>query len=398
MAQPFVVLTGVRLSFVGWLLLASACGDDGRSQGTTPPPSGGCVAGFALAPALGDARFDSPVEIVPGPGGRFYVLEQAGVVRAVPRSGGAMTTVLDLGTTIGSLGSGESGLLGIAFDPAFATSGHVYLHFTAPRNPPQTGVVFQSVVARFTSQDSGATFDPTSEKRILVVDQPYANHNGGKIAFGPDGMLYVGLGDGGSGGDPHRNGQNTNTLLGKILRIDPRSGDPYAIPAGNPFGAGGGRPEIFAYGLRNPWKFAFDRKNGELWAGDVGQGAYEEVDKITAGGNYGWNVREGAHCYDSASCSTEGLVDPIAEYGRDEGYSVTGGYVYRGSALPALDGRYVYGDFGTGRIWSVSSAGDVASVLDSDARISTFAEDEAGEIYVADYVSGRVEQLVAACR
>lgn len=358
------------------------------------PPPRGDAARVELAPALGDVAFAAPIEIVSGPAGRFYVLEQKGVVRVA--DGAAATVALDLRPVIGETGTGEGGLLGIAFDPDFASSGAVYLHFTAPLAQPSPDVAFQSVVARFTSADGGATFDPASEKRVLVVDQPFSNHNGGKIAFGPDGLLYVALGDGGSGGDPLGNGQNRDTLLGKILRIDPRGGDPYAVPPSNPFAAGGGRPEIYAWGLRNPWKCSFDTATGDLFCGDVGQSKYEEIDKIVLGGNYGWNVREGRHCYRATSCATEGFVEPIAEYGRDEGVSITAGYVYRGTKIPELVGKLVFGDFGTGRIWSVDAGGVVERLAQTELKISTFAQGADGEIYVADYVTGKVKQLVPA--
>jgi uncharacterized repeat protein (TIGR03806 family) len=383
-------------------LLAGACGDD-TAVVVPPGPRATCVAPprpaettVAFAPALGDQAFAQPVEIVSGPGRRFYVLEQKGVVRVVDPTGGPMTTALDISTSVTS--GGEAGLLGIAFDPAFASNGFVYLHFDA-KAATSPGVVFQSVLARFHSSDGGLTFEPASEKRLLLVDQPFSNHDGGKLATGPDGLLYLALGDGGSGGDPQGNGQNKDVLLGKILRIDPK-GEPYAIPPSNPFASGGGRPEIFAYGLRNPWKFSFDLLTGEIWAGDVGQGRYEEVDRIVLGGNYGWNTREGFHCYAAATCASEGLLDPVVEYDHSEGVSITGGYVYRGANIPALYGKYVYGDFGSGKIWAVDKRADgsfSALVLaETNLKISTFAQDEAGEIYVADYATGKVQALVAA--
>ena len=361
------------------------------------PPARVASTTVGLTAAFGGQRFVNPIEIVLGPENRFYVLEQRGQVRVFdPKTNAPSTVVLDLAGKL--IAGGEAGLLGIAFDPAFATNHFVYLHYDAPLAAPKPGVVFQSVIARYTSNDGGATLEPASEKPLLVVDQPFSNHNGGKIAFGPDGFLYIGLGDGGSGGDPRGNGQNKNTLLGKILRIDPSKGDPYAIPPTNPFAAGGGRAEIFAYGLRNPWKFSFDTANGELWCGDVGQGRYEEVDKIVLGANYGWSIREGRHCYGAnITCTAEGFVEPIAEYGRSEGQSITGGYVYRGKKVPDLVGKYVYGDFNTGRIWAVDSGGAVRLLVESSGlKIPTFAQDAEGEVYVADYVTGQVQQLLTA--
>lgn len=354
------------------------------------------VATLAPAAPFGDRTFDHPIEIVSGPAGRFYVLEQAGVVRTVPPDGGATATAIDLTAKVKS--GGEAGLLGIAFDPGFAQNGFVYLHYDQELEK-KPDVVFQSIIARYTSSDGGLTFDPATEKRILVVDQPFANHNGGKIAFGPDRFLYIAFGDGGSGGDPRGNGQNRDVLLGKILRLDPNGGDPYAIPKDNPFAGGGGRPEIYAYGLRNPWKFSFDRATGDLWAADVGQSRYEEIDRIVLGGNYGWNVREGAHCFQAETCATDGLIDPVAEYGRSQGVSVTGGYVYRGAKLPGLVGKLIYGDYGTGTIWALDrdAAGAYVPapiVSQTGFRISSFAQGDDGEVWVADHSTGRVHAIV----
>ncbi len=388
------------LALAGVVVLSlAAC--DSKDTGPLRVP---CVAparspsrvGLAPAAPFGDRTFDHPIEIVSGPGSRFYVLEQAGIARVVPPDGGATTVAIDLSAKVRS--GGEAGLLGIAFDPAFAQNGFVYLHFDQDLEK-KPNVAFQSVIARFESKDGGLTFDPASEKRILVVDQPFANHNGGKIAFGPDGFLYIGFGDGGSGGDPLKNGQNRDVLLGKILRIDPKGGDPYAIPPSNPFAGGGGRPEIYAYGLRNPWKFSFDRATGDLWAADVGQSKFEEIDRIVLGGNYGWNVREGAHCFEAETCPTEGLIDPVAEYGRSQGVSVTGGYVYRGTKIASLAGRFVYGDFGTGNVWALDRDATGAYVPSriieqSGFHISTFAQGDDGEVWVADHSTGRVHALV----
>ena len=357
------------------------------------PPPRAAGASVALAPALGGRSFTAPVELVEGPGRRFYVVEQAGVVKVVPPGDGEPTVALDISARITS--GGEAGLLGLAFDPRFTDNGFVYLYFTE-KLEDKPGIVFQDVVARVTSNDGGATFDPASQKILLAVDDPYANHNGGHIAFGPDGMLYVGLGDGGSGGDPEGNGQNKEALLGKLLRIDPHGGEPYGVPPSNPFAAGGGRPEIYAYGLRNPWKFSFDTLTGDLWLGDVGQSKYEEINRVVLGGNYGWNVREGKHCYGAPTCATDGLIDPVAEYPRSDGISVTGGYVYRGTKIGALVGKFVYGDFGSGNIWGVDAFGQTSGALltPSNLKISSFGQDADGEVYVVDYATGTVKQLV----
>jgi len=335
--------------------------------------------------------FDQPVEVVQGPDGRFYVVEQKGFVKVVPPGGGAPTTAIDLSDRV--VYGGEAGLLGIAFHPRFAENGWVYLHFDR-KIDDKPGIAFQSVIARYTSTDGGSTFDPATELVVTKVDHPFANHNGGRISFGPDGMLYWGLGDGGSGGDPHGNGQNKDALLGKILRLD-TSQEPYGIPPTNPFANGGGRPEIYAYGFRNPWKHAFDPVTGDLWVGDVGQNRFEEINRVVLGGNYGWNIREGKHCYQTPECSTEGLIDPVVEYSRSDGISVVVGGVYRGTKIPDLVGKLVYGDFGTGNIWSIDGAGQQTGTLltTTNLKISTFGQDRDGELYVADYASGKIHQL-----
>ena len=242
-----------------------------------------------------------------------------------------------------------------------------------------------------------------SEVVLLEVAQPFSNHNGGQIRFGQDGYLYIALGDGGSGGDPLEHGQDRSTLLGTILRIDvdnPPDGQAYGIPADNPFAGNteGYREEIYAYGLRNPWRFSFDPVTGELWAADVGQGAWEEIDRIESGGNYGWDVMEGFACFEpSAGCDQEGLILPVWTYGRSEGQSVTGGFVYRGPGVPSLAGRYVYADFGSGRIWALTPGEepDNTELFNTDYNISTFGIDEAGELYFADLFGGHIYRFEA---
>ena len=251
----------------------------------------------------------------------------------------------------------------------------------------------ETVIAEYTvSAADPDRADPLNERILLVVSQPFDNHNGGQLAFGPDGFLYIALGDGGSGGDPFGNGQNLNAILGKILRIDvdaaPAPGKQYAIPADNPFAAGGGLPEIWAYGLRNPWRFSFDPATGRLFAGDVGQNAFEEVDLITKGGNFGWNIMEGNHCFSpAAACPTAGLILPIDEYGHDAagGISVTGGFVYRGPSIPGLAGTYVFGDLASGRIWGLQENGQDGwqrtLLLTHALTVSSFGRDTSGELY-----------------
>jgi uncharacterized repeat protein (TIGR03806 family) len=403
-AHPFVLALALSVPLATGAVVGCGGDDDAAAppvtiNGQCVPPPRATGAQVKLAPALGGQAFAQPIELIAGPGQRFYVLEQKGAVRVVEPGAANASTALDITPKVTS--GGEAGLLGIAFDAKFAQNGFVYLHYTSPLPAPVSGVVFQSVIARYHSNDGGATFDPASEKRLLVVDQPFSNHNGGHLAIGPDGFLYISLGDGGSGGDPRKNGQNKDVLLGKILRIDPNGGDPYASPATNPFAGGGGRPEIYAYGLRNTWKFSFDTVTGELWAGDVGQNKYEEVDRITLGGNFGWNTREGKHCFSPIEpCGTEGFIDPVVEYSRDEGISITGGYVYRGKLLPQLAGKFIYGDFGSGHIWAVDKAADGSfvplSLTESNLKISSFGQDANGEVFVVDYATGTVQQLVAA--
>ena len=240
---------------------------------------------------------------------------------------------------------------------------------------------------------------------MLRLAQPYANHNGGQLAFGPDGLLYMGLGDGGSQGDPNGNGQNPHTLLGKVLRLDVEvDGESYAIPGENPFADGqAGAPEVFLVGLRNPWRFSFDRETGLLWIADVGQSAYEEVDRIDpaadAGANLGWNTMEASHCWEVTDCATDGLTLPVAEYGHDLGCSITGGYVYRGEAIPDLRGWYLFSDYCSGTLFGIpsDSEGSIAPrvLLETGARVSTFGEDADGELYLADVEAGTVYRVVA---
>ncbi|HEX9574073.1 MAG TPA: PQQ-dependent sugar dehydrogenase [Myxococcales bacterium] len=370
----------------GVLLSATACS---RERGPAAPPGP-----VALQDAFAGLRFQAPLQVLQVPGeARFVVVEKRGTVQAV--SGSAATTFLDIRSRVNSV-PGEAGLLGLAFHPRWAQNRQVFVNYTAPSAASPANL--RTTISRFTSADGGATLDPASEQVLLTVEQPFENHNGGSVVFGPDGLLYLGLGDGGSGGDPLGNAQNTFRLLGKLLRIDVDSGTPYAIPPSNPFAAGGGLPEVYAFGLRNPWRFSFDRATGALWVGDVGQDTWEEVDVVEAGVNYGWNHREGTHCYPPGMSSCAGQFrDPVVEYSHAEGASITGGYVYRGAAVPQLAGNYVYGDFGSGRIWAVPATGPYTPVqVGQGNAISSFGEDAQGELYVVDLVGGQVSKLVAA--
>lgn len=349
-------------------------------------------------PAL---TFTRPVamEQAPGDTSRWFVVEQAGVIRVFVNTDSVETSsvVLDISARVGD-GSGERGLLDLAFDPSFASNGYVYVNYTAS-SPTLT-----SHISRFSSRDGGATLDPASEVILLTLPQPYINHNGGPVVFGPDGLLYIGFGDGGAANDPQNRAQDTANLWGKILRIDVRA-LPYTIPNDNPF-AGNARcetgtgaaacPEIFAWGLRNPWKFSFDRATGAVYAGDVGQNAREEVDLIENGNNYGWRIREGAHCNIPATdCPTAGLTDPVVDYDRTVGTTITGGYVYRGAAINGLAGSYVFGDFGSGRIFRLANGvPPLEELLDTALSISSFAQDTDGELYVLSYIDGAIYQIL----
>jgi glucose/arabinose dehydrogenase len=328
---------------------------------------------------------------VPGSEECVAVVSQDGVIELTSAdplaTEGRATTLLDITGRVSRSGN-EEGLLGLAFHPAYEVNGRIFVYYSAA-SPRRT------VLAEFTAGPE-ATAEAASERVLLEILQPFSNHNGGMVAFGPDGYLYVGVGDGGSGGDPFGHGQDKTTLLGSILRIDVDArlnGPQYGIPADNPFASGGGAREIWAYGLRNPWRFSFDRTTGLLWAGDVGQNAWEEIDVVRRGRNYGWNIMEGRECFSPRTgCDTEGLELPVAVYGRSDGCSVTGGYVYRGAAIPALYGAYLFGDYCTGRIWALRDNGlggpAPELLLDTSLAISSFGEDAGGEIYILDHRGG----------
>lgn len=390
----------LRVAAVGAALLLAGCATSPSGTGTfTLPPLPDGPDHLALEQVT--TGLDQPIGIAAaGDGsGRLFVQEQAGVIRVI--AGGTLQAGAFLDISDRVLSGGERGLLGLAFDPGFASNGRFYVDYT--RKPDGA-----TVVSRFTA--AGGAADPTTEQVLLTVAQPYANHNGGQLAFGRDGYLYIGLGDGGSEGDPMGNGQSTRTLLGKILRIDvdgpPDPGKAYGVPATNPFATGGirpgaGLPEIWAFGLRNPWRFSFDRRLGDLYIGDVGQNQYEEIDRQPAdasgGENYGWNVMEGRHCV-AQTCDQRPYVMPIAEYDHSKGNcAVVGGYVYRGTLQPDLVGVYVFGDDCSGELYTLQVDEGTSTpkpVLASGARISSFGEGDDGEIYLADLAAGTIYRVV----
>jgi glucose/arabinose dehydrogenase len=366
------------------------------SQPSSLPP---IESQYGVEVAFPNLSFSNPVGLYSAGDGtdRLFVVEQEGVIRVFEnnRNVSSSDVFLDIRDIV--LFGGEQGLLGLAFHPNFAQNGYFYVDHVAD-NPRRT------IIARYSVSSSNINqANRSSEFVLLEVDQPFENHKGGQIAFGPDGYLYIALGDGGSGGDPLGNGQNRKTLLGKILRIDVDSSSQelnYGIPADNPFvgNTEGLREEIYAYGLRNPWRFSFDSATGQLWVADVGQDRMEEIDIVEKGKNYGWNVMEGSLCYSpSEGCNQTGLELPVWEYGHDLGNAVTGGFVYRGSALPELVGSYIYGDYGSGRIWALQYDGvnepTNKELVDSGLSISSFGLDHQNELYICDY-NGKIYKLI----
>lgn len=394
----------LRISVLSMVLVAGCGGGGGDSAWVTVPPAVVMAPTVTIQAVFTQLSFSQPVALiqVPGDSTRWFVVEKGGVVRvfANDQNTASSSVFLDIRSLVDA--SGEGGLLGLAFHPNFPVTPEAFVSYT------RTGAPLVSHISRFRSTDSGQTLNAATEEVILTVDQPATNHNGGNVAFGPDGFLYVGFGDGGGGGDPNGNGQNTSTLMGAIVRLDVVGGSPYGIPAGNPFEANavctGGSgiedcPEIYAWGLRNPWRFSFDTTTSKLWAGDVGQSNWEEVDVITAGGNYGWNVREGAHCFNPSSGCANNFIEPVSEYDHGLGGSITGGLVYRGSAIAELSGWYLFGDFTSGRLFGIpenSLAGIEPEVLsETGLQIVSFGQDADGEIYVLNF-AGTIHRVIDA--
>jgi glucose/arabinose dehydrogenase len=386
------ILSRVLLPVV---LLQYACAGNNPKEGAVPS-----VPKVRLQ--LVTDGFISPVNMaVPGDGsGRLFFCQKEGKVWIVKQNKQLPTPFLDVSSDMISVNAGydERGLLGMAFHPEFRSNHKFYVYYSAPAQKP--GLNHTSRLVEFTVSAANPDIaNPASRRVLMEIDEPESNHNGGQLQFGPDGYLYIGLGDGGGGGDKHGttgNGQNLNTLLGKILRINV-DGTPYKVPADNPFvNKPDARPEIWAYGLRNPWRFSFDRKSKMLFAGDVGQDKYEEVDIIIKGGNYGWRILEGLHDYNvPAGTDKSSFIAPIHEYDHDLGISITGGYVYRGEAIPALQGLYVFGDY-NGKTFVLESKGnkweranlELTGRPTDNMQILSWGEDEQGELYMLVSTSG----------
>jgi len=379
-----------RVALLAVCLLAVGCGS---IQRTSPTPSSGAIGLQLVVSGLA-----TPLDLEqPNDGsGRLFVVEQGGTIKILQNGSLLQQPFLNISNKV--VFQGEMGLLGLTFHPGFQTTRKFYVNYV--RN---AGGQFQSIIAEYLASVTNPNqSDPASERILLAVNQVsnFTNHKAGQLAFGPDGFLYFGLGDGGGEGDPFGHGQDTQTLLGKMLRIDVDGnspGLPYRIPADNPFIGGGGLPEIWAYGFRNPWRFSFDRNTGRMFVADVGQDRFEEIDIVQKGGNYGWNIMEGLHCFNPPSgCNMAGLQLPIVEISHPEAEAVIGGFVYHGTAVAGLQNLYIFGDL-SGKIWSLKE--DPANtftrtlLVSPGFNISSFGQDAAGELYVVD-VDGRVLKII----
>jgi glucose/arabinose dehydrogenase len=383
------LIHSVGLSLI-WLAGASGC----VSEGSLGPPAGQVPGG--LEQVASGLAFPLYLTAPPGDAARLFIVEKGGGIRIVKDGNLLPTPFLNLSDRVSTIG--EQGLLGLAFDPQYSSTGRFVVHYTDLQGNTRVSVF------HVTADPDVA--DVASEQVVLTAQQPFPNHNGGQIAFGPDGFLYIGLGDGGSGGDPQGRGQDLSDLLGSILRVDVSGDSSHTVPPDNPFvGRAGAAPEVWSYGLRNPWRFSFDRSTGDLYIGDVGQEAWEEVDVAPAaegggkGVNFGWNLMEGTHCYASNPCAQFGLTSPVLEYGHNQGCSIAGGYVYRGAAIPDLQGHYFYADFCQGWVRSFryqdgrpSDQADWPS-LRPGGNVPSFGEDAAGELYVLS-TNGGVYRIV----
>ena len=401
--QTLQLLTSVA-GFLLLMSIAAGCGGNYNPSTMpmpTPTPSP-TPATFDFVPVATGFTNPEDLQQPKDASGRLFVVEQGGQIQTIQSDGTRATSpFLDVTGRSGFTSGGETGLLGLAFHPMYAQNRRFFVNYTR-----MIGGQLQTVIAEFTASASNANFaDAATENILFTVDQPFSNHKGGGLAFGKDGFLYIGLGDGGGAGDPQCNGQNVNVLLGKMLRIDvdsaPAAGLNYAWPADNPLVGKTGRDEIWLYALRNPFRFSFDTANGNLWIGDVGQDGFEEVDMLTpqqGGANMGWNIREGTHPFMS-TCSQTGatLTDPIFDYDHSQGdQTVIGGHVYHGIKMPALVGAYVFGDFISGRVWSLTHSGQNWTRADlfttADGDLAAIGEDQAGELYLVRYSSGAVQR------
>ena len=384
------------LSFLVFLGLTACSPGSSPSTAVLPTAKNAtAVTSVSLFPVVVEG-LDQPLYLTNAGDGRLFIVEKEGAIRLVQDGRLLDEPFLDIRDRVNA-DSSERGLLSVAFHPDYAQNGRFFVNYT--------NLAGNTAVSAFQVGSSPNQADPGSESILLTIRQPYANHNGGQLQFGPDGYLYIGMGDGGSGGDPQGNGQNPSTMLGALLRLDvDQAADAaqYGIPADNPFVADAAKlPEIWATGLRNPWRFSFDRATGDLLIADVGQNQWEEVNFLPAGSpggsNFGWNIMEGTHCYDRNTCDQTGLVLPVIDYRHEQGRcSITGGYVYRGSQFPTLGGVYFFGDYCSGEIWGMTAGEDgrfSAQVLyRSPSRIASFGEDAAGELYVVD-ISGGIYQI-----
>jgi glucose/arabinose dehydrogenase len=384
--------------------LSATSGAVGTTARIEAVPAAYAVGHLAISFARAPGSFSSPVLVTNAHDGtgRLFVVEQGGRIKIISGTTAFATPFLDIHTRVSCCD--ERGLLGLAFDPAYKTNGRFYVDYT-----DKSG---NTVIALYHVTASNKNRASTTESIVLHIAQPYANHNGGMLAFGKDGYLYIAMGDGGSAGDPGHRAQNKNSLLGKILRIDVNHHTGslhYAIPLTNPFVGHTGDDRIWSYGLRNPWRFSFDRSTGDLWIGDVGQSRYEEIDRATAasgagrGRNYGWRTLEGRSCYSpSSGCSTSGKTSPIAVYSHSLGCAVLGGYVYRGTRFTAMTGAYLFGDFCSGRIWALRANGassqTPSQLADTSFAISSFGEAEDGTLYLTDLASGGVFRIAGTTK
>jgi len=363
--------------FVSW-----SCKHKNSSSNNTSNTQGDQPTTLVLKDAFPNISFEKPIAAYQSKNKQWFIVEQKGTIKTINSEQNQSGIFLDWIDK--TQFSGEMGLLGMALHPEYENNGLFYISYINHDD--------FSIISRFESSDGVA--DITSEKIILSLKQPYSNHNGGQISFGPDGYLYIAFGDGGSGGDPLNNGQNIDNWHGTMLRIDINNGDPYSIPKDNPLLNNTDKKEIYAYGLRNPWRWSFDKVTNKLWLGDVGQNEWEEINIIEPGANYGWNILEGKHCFAENNCDNSNTVLPVFEYSHSLGRAITGGFVYRSSTISSLEGKYIFADYASGRIWALEKNEDEAyksiELFNTDYFISSFAEDSSNNIYIIAYQVGKI--------